>query len=299
MHSKHLLSLVGIGIAGIVVGLVFGRLVLREQPPLPEQTDVVEEMGEPKEQLEDVEGEEEMEYVFFDRMQYAVLSRHAFDEQDPTREVLHLCRPDRVMGVYVGVFGTDEFTQPQQLVCAYDTAETIVLVENGEMRVLNVISSKGHSTEAFVKDVRLINDETLLIAFEPDACDLFALCIDMFDRLFLIDLASHEVQSFEGVGTIVDLEMVDFNPDLTKYVTLLGCPEGCPNEIIEGYDLVKQEKKSFSDVIVRGDSYEWGADVQTDHRVQENYWKDNNTFHLVVRRHVGDEVEVKELDLTF
>ncbi len=294
-------------VSGFGIGLVVGSFVawrsIRLEVNLPmtvpdvqiEQEDVVQD------QEQDVEGEEPIEYVLFEDVDYAVLSRQAFDDSDPTREVLHVCRPQNVVGTYFGVYGTDEFIPPYQLTCSYEVPERLVMIDRGQIKTLQMTTQQGLGTQSLLKDVRLIDDNRLLLAFEPDECGLpYGLCVDFIDRLFMINAKSGEVLSeFKGVGTIVDLEMLYFSPDMTKYITILGCPEGCPEDVVEGYDLVKKQSKQFRDVIVRGDDFWFGKDGSDGKRAEENYWIDNKTFHLVVRRHQGEEVEVKELDLTF
>ena len=296
-----------IAVGGFAIGLVVGSSVTWNLIR-PDGLEVTTPKGTAlqQEEIDGMQNEEgnteedgEMEYILFEEQEYAVLSRYPLDESDPTRELLHVCDPKGVGGYAYGARGEEVYLSPLRLICGQG-AEYLVLIDNGQSTLIQPNGVDLYDQLFVLKDARLLDETHLLIAFEQDVCSNppFGMCIDGINQMFMVNPVDGEIlDELEGVGYIYDLENLYFNADFTKYVTTSMCAEGCPEDVIEGYDLVKKQKKQFRDVIVHDGEW-FGASGSE--RVDENYWIDNKTFHLVVRKYQGNKVVgVKELNLTF
>lgn len=280
-------------VIGMVVGvLMTARLLWVDQTPVSvEQVNEIE--SEEVVLVEESPAVQPETIVYQDKM-YTVLTRRSFEQNGEHYEVMHVCDPTYLYEEFVGA------SQGQPTKCAYGGSEyELLLLSHADEWIplhIDELQLVGH--KAVLWDVAPFPDErSFMIVFEPDGCDYLGLCIDFYDQLYVFDVASGDyVRTIEAVGTLVDLEMMQFNADATRYVIFNGCPEGCPDAYVEGYDLLTGQAYDFVETLSRYKDERLDFFVDT----QQSGWIDVDTFRVYVDAEQPDGTKQPQIfDLNF
>ncbi|MBI4714211.1 hypothetical protein HY771_03445 [Candidatus Uhrbacteria bacterium] len=287
------IGIFAIGLAlGLVLGGFLGAVTGQSSPMMTTQigSDTQEEINK-----QAVKATSDLwETMEFEGEQYKVLQKETvMNEIGEELTVMHLCS-GAVSQSYIG----DDLSTAW---CGIPEWTRLVVVSSHGATNLYLGESDhtGVASRNLLRSVRMFpNSSKLIVVFEPSGCDYVGMCIDTFSGpAFLFDLKSGErVGEIPLVWGVINLDQLMFNLSATKYMIEVPCVEGCPDEIVKGYDLEKKKLISVTDQISRSDSdsdYYWWPDVEKSH------WIDDATFQLTVwhRLPQSDEREIKTIDL--
>lgn len=284
MPSKHSWLLLGVGICGLLIGLVLGSIVTvhsiqDSRSKETETTGVIEQ--------EQQEQTAELEKIIFENEKYVVLDRKTFSKDEKDYKVLHLCHEGSLFEEFVGS------AQDYGFKCAYSYSQRLVLFSKGEMINLD----GDFPAKSVLGDVQVFpTGLSFMVLFEPDSCaGAEGMCIRDLQNIHLFDLENGRyIGNIPLDGLVFGLDQLSFNSNGTKYINFVPCAEGCPDRVIESYDLVTEQTKDFLDVISRyQDGGLWFGDPQA------SSWIDNDTFRLTVGNGYDSDKKVKVLDLEF